>query len=139
MKKQPKILIFDIETAPLKSYVWRLWKQDISPLNGMLQSEWFMLTWSAKWLFDDKIMSGKLTSKEAINEDDSRVTKEMWNLFNEADIVIAHNACVQKDTLILMQDLTWKKAEELKRGDKLVGFDEKTPPGINRRNKKGKE
>lgn len=89
--KNPKILVFDIETAPLKSYVWRIWQQNINPLNGMLQSEWFMLTWSAKWLYDDKVMSGKLTPEEALAEDDSRLTKEMWNLFNEANVVIAHN------------------------------------------------
>lgn len=89
--KQPKILIFDIETAPLLGYVWRLWQQNVNPVNGQLQSEWFMLTWSAKWLFEDKIMSSRLTPKEVLNQDDSRLTKEMWDLFNEADIVIAHN------------------------------------------------
>ena len=88
----PKILIFDIETAPLKSYVWRLWKQNVNPLNGQLQSEWFMLTWSAKWLFDSEIMSDSLTKEEVLNEDDSRITKSMYQLFDEASIVIAHNA-----------------------------------------------
>jgi hypothetical protein len=29
--KMPKILIFDIETAPLAGYVWRLWKQNVAP------------------------------------------------------------------------------------------------------------
>jgi hypothetical protein len=33
-----------------------------------------------------------LTSEEAINEDDSRIIKNLWKLINEADIVIAHNA-----------------------------------------------
>lgn len=84
-----KILVFDIETAPLKSYTWRLWK---SNLLGMQQSEWFMLTWAAKWLFDDKVMADKLTPKEVAKEDDSRISKTIWKLFDEADIVIAHNA-----------------------------------------------
>ena len=92
VEKNPKILIFDIETAPLKSYVWRLWKQNVNPLNGQLQSEWFMLTWSAKWLFDSEIMSDSLTKEEVLNEDDSRITKSMYQLFDEASIVIAHNA-----------------------------------------------
>lgn len=90
-KFQPKILIFDLETAPLRAYVWRLWKQNVHPLNGQLQSEWFLLTYSAKWLFDSKVYSGKLTPEEVTSEDDTRLVKEMWDLFNEADIVIAHN------------------------------------------------
>jgi DNA polymerase III epsilon subunit-like protein len=87
-----KILVFDIETAPTKAYVWGGWNQNPAQNIDMVQSEWFMLTWSAKWLFEDKIMTGKLTSKEALNEDDSRITKAMWELFDEADVVIAHNA-----------------------------------------------
>lgn len=92
VNKFPKILIFDIETAPLKAYVWRLWKQNINPLNGQLQSEWFMLTYSAKWLFDKNIISEKLNPQEALKEDDSRLVKSLWKLFDEADIIIAHNA-----------------------------------------------
>lgn len=134
----PKILIFDLETAPLRAYVWRLWKQNVSPVSGQLQSEWFMLTWAAKWLFENEIMSDSLTPKEVFEEDDSRLTKSIYKLVNEADIVVAHNACVQKDTKILMQDLTWKKAGDLRKGDKLVGFEEKTKPGVTRRDSNGK-
>lgn len=88
-KKSPaKILIFDIETAPLRSYTWGLWKQNVPKVI----TDWFMLTWSAKWLFEDKVMSARLTGEEAIEEDDRRITEGIWRLINEADIVIAHNA-----------------------------------------------
>lgn len=90
--KLPKILLFDLETSPKKAYVWRLWKENINPVNGQLQSEMFLLTWSAKWLFDEDIMSDKLTSKEVLEEDDSRLVRSMWNLFDEADVVIGHYA-----------------------------------------------
>ena len=30
-KRMPKILIFDIETAPLEVYAWHLWKNVITP------------------------------------------------------------------------------------------------------------
>ena len=87
-----KILVYDIETAPLLAYVWRLWKQNVNHKNGMLQSRsWFMLTWSAKWLFEDKVMCGKLTGEEALKQDDKRIVKSLWDLFNEADIIVAHN------------------------------------------------
>ena len=90
MANGPRILIFDLETAPLSAWVWGRWNQNIS-LDATI-SEWFVLCWSAKWLDSDYIMSNKLTSEEAINEDDSRIMKSLWKLVDEADIVIAHNA-----------------------------------------------
>lgn len=88
-KSIPKILIFDIETSPLRAYVWRRWKENIS-LDQTI-SEWFCISWSAKWLFSAETMSDVLTSEEILNEDDSRIIKSLWNLVNEADILIAHN------------------------------------------------
>lgn len=85
-----RVLILDIETAPLRSYTWGLWKQDIAP--GQIIYDWFMLTWSAKWLFENEIFSDRLTSKEALIQDDKRISKTIWVLLDEADIVIAHNA-----------------------------------------------
>lgn len=87
--KIPRILLFDVETAPMRAYVWSRWKQDIH-LNQTI-SEWFMIAWSAKWLYADEIIGDVLTSDEAIQEDDSRIVKHLWELINEADIVIAYN------------------------------------------------
>lgn len=85
----PKILIFDVETAPMQAYVWSRWKQNIS-LDATI-SEWFMLCWSAKWLYSNEIISDVLTSEEALNEDDSRIVRHLWELVNEADIICAYN------------------------------------------------
>jgi DNA polymerase elongation subunit (family B) len=89
--KLPKVLLFDIETSPLEAYVFQksIYRANIT--TDQVISEWFMLTWSAKWLYDDTIMSARLTGKEAVNEDDSRITRGLWKLLDEADIVIAHN------------------------------------------------
>ena len=84
-----KVLIIDIETAPLLSYTWGIWQQNIS-LNA-IESDWFCLTYAAKWLFDEKVYHGRLTGAEALRQDDSRIIKSIWGLLNEADIVIAHN------------------------------------------------
>lgn len=84
-----KVLILDIETAPIMAYVWDIWNQNIG--TQMIKSDWFCLTWAAKWLFEDKIYSGKLTPKEAKTQDDKRIIRGIWALLNEADIVIAHN------------------------------------------------
>lgn len=87
--KLPKILILDIETAPLRAYVWSRWKQNVYLEQTI--SEWFMLTWSAKWLFSPDILSNRLTGEEVLNEDDKRITKNLWKLLDEADIIVAHN------------------------------------------------
>lgn len=90
-RKFPKVLLFDIETTPLSAYVFQksVWKGNVT--SDQVISEWYMLCWSAKWLYDDKVMSSRLTGNEARAEDDSRITKKLWNLFDEANIVIAHN------------------------------------------------
>ena len=84
-----RILVLDIETAPIKAYVWGLWNQDIQ-IDRIL-SDWFMLTWSAKWLFSKDIMSDRLTGKEALHENDRRITESLAKLLDRADIVIAHH------------------------------------------------
>lgn len=85
-----KILVFDIETAPHKAYVWKFWKENVG--QNQVISDWFCLTWSAKWLFEDNVISAKLTPDEAKNEDDERIIRRIWSLLDEADVVIAHNA-----------------------------------------------
>ncbi len=86
----PKVLLFDIETSPLECYVWTFWQKYIDPMTGM-KKDWSVLSWSAKWLFDNKIMSQKVTPREAMNREDKSIIKKMWKLLEEADIVIAHN------------------------------------------------
>jgi hypothetical protein len=87
----PKVLLFDIETSPLSAYVFQksIYRTNVTP--DQVISEWFMLCWSAKWLYSDDVISQRLTGQESKNEDDSRITKGLWNLLDEADIIIAHN------------------------------------------------
>lgn len=87
--KLPKILIFDLETSPLRGYIWSRWQQNVYP--DQMLSDWFLLTWSAKWLYSAEVLSDKLTSEEVLNEDDCRIVNSLWKLVDEADIIIAHN------------------------------------------------
>ena len=87
--KQPKVLLFDIETTPLTVKTWHTGKQRIS--FDQIMDEWFLLSYSGKWLFDSKVFGSVLTPDEAIHKDDLRITKEIWNYFNQADVIIAHN------------------------------------------------
>lgn len=84
-----KVLLFDIETAPLEVYTWGLYDQRISPCNVI--KDWSVLTWAAKWLCDDKIMSAKVTTSQAEAREDYKILVPMWELLEEADIVIGHN------------------------------------------------
>lgn len=84
-----RVLILDIETAPIRAFVWGIWNVNVG--INQIQSDWFCLTWAAKWLFEDKVYSGKLKPKEVAEQNDKRIIQGIWKLINEADIVIAHN------------------------------------------------
>jgi hypothetical protein len=90
MKTGPKILLFDIETAPIIGYVWELWDQNVA-LN-QIKSDWHLLSWSAKWLGDapTKVMYDDQRHERNI-ENDKRLLKGIWRLLDEADIVVTQN------------------------------------------------
>lgn len=88
--KQPKVLIYDIETAPIIAYVWGLWKNDVA-LN-QIKSDWHILSWSAKWLGDPPEKTMYMDQRNAKNiQDDSIILAEIWKLLDEADIVVTQN------------------------------------------------
>jgi hypothetical protein len=89
-KQGPKVLIFDIETAPLLAHVWGLWDNNVG-LNQIV-SDWHVLSWSAKWLGDspNKVMYDDQRGSKNI-QDDSRLLQGIWDLLDEADIVITQN------------------------------------------------
>ena len=85
-----RILLFDIESAPMEVYVWQLFKNNyINPDNVI--KDWSVLTWSAKWLFEPNVMSAKVSGQEAIDREDKSTVKKLWHLLDEANIIIAHN------------------------------------------------
>ena len=85
----PKIVLMDIETLPIKAFTWGLWDQNVG-INQII-ADWTLLSWSAKQLFDSHIISDIMTSKEAVERDDLRITQSLWKVVDDADIVIAHN------------------------------------------------
>ena len=88
--KGPKVLIFDIETAPMLGYVWSLWDQNVA-LN-QLKSDWHVLSYAAKWLFDppNKIMyKDQRKAKDVSN--DKEMLKGIWKLLDDCDVVITQN------------------------------------------------
>ncbi len=92
MKKRtgPKVLIFDIETAPLLGFVWGLWENNVA-LN-QINKDWHVLSWAAKWLDDPPSKIMYQDQRKAKNvEDDKKILQGIWDILNEADIVITQN------------------------------------------------
>lgn len=92
-KKQsgPKVLLLDIETAPILAHVWGLFDQNVA-LN-QIEREWFVLSFSAKWLGEpaSKIIYHDQRNSKNI-EDDKELLKKIWTLLDSADVVIGQNS-----------------------------------------------
>lgn len=87
-KDGPKILIYDIETAPLLGYCWSLWQNNVS-LN-QIYSDWHVLSWAAKFLGEDTVYYQD--QRDAVNvEDDYELLQGIWKLLDECDFVITQN------------------------------------------------
>lgn len=83
-----RVLILDIETAPILAHVWSIWQQNVG-LN-QIEADWHILSWSAKWLGDSKVMYlDQRHAKDVGN--DKNLLRPLWKLLDEADVVITQN------------------------------------------------
>ena len=87
-KRGPKILILDIETAPILAHVWGLWDQNVG-LN-QIKADWHVLSWAAKWFGEKKVMYQDQRDSKNI-EDDKKILQGIWDLLDEADIIVTQN------------------------------------------------
>lgn len=87
----PKILLWDIETAPMIGYHWGRWKQNIA--SSQVIQESYMLTWSAKWLGSDEVMVDSVHYHHEVTgvPCDKEIVTSLWELLNEADLFIYQN------------------------------------------------
>jgi len=86
-----RVLLLDIETAPMVAHVWGMWDQNVG-LNQLV-SDWYILAWAAKWLGEERMFyydQSKRPLKDI--EDDSVILTKLWDLLDKADIVVGHNA-----------------------------------------------
>lgn len=79
-----KILLLDIETAPYMAYVWGAWKQNIGQNQWVKES--YIMSFAAKWLDQDDIYY-----EENRKGNDKKIVKSLYDLLDQADIVVAHN------------------------------------------------
>jgi len=89
-EKGAKVLVFDIETAPIIGHVWSLWDNNVA-LNQIV-SDWHLLSWSAKWLDDppSKVMYMDQRNNPKV-ENDKPLLEAIWQLLDAADVVITQN------------------------------------------------
>lgn len=86
----PKILVLDIETAPITAYTWGLFDQMIG-LN-QIKKDWHLLAWAAKWVGDPASKTMYQDNRDAKDiSDDKNLVKGLAKLLNEADIVVTQN------------------------------------------------
>lgn len=75
-----KILILDIETAPMLVYTFDLFDQNIG--INQIKEDGYILSWAAKWDGDDKI------HYMSVRDGRKKMIKGMHKLLDEADIVV---------------------------------------------------
>jgi uncharacterized protein YprB with RNaseH-like and TPR domain len=83
------ILYFDIESTPNLGYTWGKWEQNVMSFT----QESYMLCYAYAWN-DGKVIVRSLPEFDGYAENktnDKELTRTLWDLFNDADIVIAHN------------------------------------------------
>lgn len=88
--RAPKVLFVDIETAPSLGYVWGKWEQNVIEFT----QEWYMLSFAAKWQGEKQVRTYALPDYPSFKKNkecDKTLVKDLWKLFDEADVVIAHN------------------------------------------------
>ena len=84
-----KVLFYDIETAPNLAYVWGKYQQDAIEIPR----SWYMMAFGYKWEGQkSKVLALPDFELYATDPDNDRdLVEALWKLFDEADVVIAHN------------------------------------------------
>jgi len=88
--KSHKALLIDLETAPNLGYCWQKWETDIISFK----EDWYILSFAYKWLGEKETYVVSLPDFPLYKKDrsnDKELCKRLWELFDEAEIIIAHN------------------------------------------------
>jgi DNA polymerase elongation subunit (family B) len=91
MKEQTgRVIILDIETAPNLGYIWGKWEQNVIEYT----KEWYMLGFAYKVLGEKRVHSWMLPDfpgYDRAKTDDRKLCAKLWEVLDDADVVIAHN------------------------------------------------
>lgn len=90
MTKRPRILLLDIETLPNLGFTWGLYDQNVI----RFKQQTCLATYAWKWLDEKEVYAKALCDYreyKAGSYDDAKLAVDLWHLFDEADIIVAHN------------------------------------------------
>jgi RNase_H superfamily len=85
-----KILLMDLETFPNQAFVWGKYDQNV--IRFMQQT--CICTFVAKWLGEKRVIAKSLPHYAGYlpgSYDDKALVHDLWKLFDEADVLVAHN------------------------------------------------
>ena len=85
----PRVGVADIETLPAEVYTFGLFDQNIG--TEQIISDICMLSWSGKFLNESVVYKDILTTTEAMEKNDERIVKSIWNFLSNCDYVVGHN------------------------------------------------
>jgi hypothetical protein len=86
----PRILFYDIETAPALAWVWDAYDTNIIDV----EKEWYLLCVAFRWLGEEETHFISIFQSPTFRPDkvdDMYVARRLAVLFDQADVVIAHN------------------------------------------------
>src|SRR5690242_5684467 len=90
LNKQPKIVLLDIETSPIKGLTWGMYDQNV--LAVLEPAKIICAAW--KYLDDLEIFCKSLPDYRGYRGgivNDGGLVRERWKVLDEADVVVAHN------------------------------------------------
>jgi hypothetical protein len=130
MKTPAKIAFVDLETAPSLGWVWGKWEQNVIDF----QRDWYILSYAVKWAHEKKIHVKGLIDYPGYENDvenDEKLVSDLWAVFDEADILVAHNGdnfdIVKANTRFILHKLSppspYKTVDTLKVARKIFKFD----------------
>lgn len=86
----PRILFIDIETSPIVGYTWKMYEANV--LGVIEPTKILCCAW--KWLGDNDVTVRAICDYDDYQRGDvhdHQLSKEIWKVLDEADVVIAHN------------------------------------------------
>lgn len=85
--RSPRILFFDIETAPITGYTWGTYEQSVIKIL----KDWFVLSYAAKFKGDERFFYLDQRFSTPV-DDDYQLLCGIHHLISECDILVGHNS-----------------------------------------------
>lgn len=86
---KPRIAFIDLENSPVLAFVWEAYETNIL----WKERDWYLMSYSVKWGDGRRetlaLPDFPLYKRERHN--DRELAKALWRVFDEADVIIAHN------------------------------------------------